>query len=97
MSTLTPENGVPWLTEFAGPAFFATPLGPAIIVGFVLIVMAPMSIYAHRWWMTDTTLMLWVVVAIAGGPFGAIAWFVWGRAAVRRYRDGGAGAVSAAQ
>lgn len=96
MSSLTPENGVPWLTEFAGPAFFATPLGPAIVAGFALMIMAPVSIYAHRWWMTDTTLMIWVVLAFAGGPLGAIAWFAWGRPAVRRYRDGGAGAVSPA-
>lgn len=69
---------------------------PAIVLGFLVIIIAPMSIHAHRWWMSDTTLTLWVAIAIAGGPFGAIAWFAWGRPAVRRFRDGGAGAVSAA-
>jgi hypothetical protein len=93
MTPSEPDAGVPWLTQFVGPAFFETALGPAIVVGFALMVLAPISIYAHRWWMTDSTLMVWVVVAIAGGPLGAIAWFAWGRPAVRRYRDGGAGAV----
>lgn len=92
MTTLEPDSGVPWLTEFVGPAFFETALGPAIVVGFALMLLAPISIYAHRWWMTETTLMIWVAVTIAGGPFGAIAWFIGGRPAVRRYRDGGAGA-----
>lgn len=96
MTISEPGNGVPWLTELVGPAFFETTLGPAIVVGFALMVIAPISIAAHRWWMTDTTLMIWIAVAIAGGPLGAIAWFAWGRPAVRRYRDGGTGAVSAA-
>lgn len=96
MATHEPGSGVPWLTEFVGPAFFETALGPAIVIGFAPMMLAPISIAAHRWWMTDTTLMIWVAVAIAGGPLGAIAWFAWGRPAVRRFRDGGAGAVSAA-
>lgn len=95
MTTFEPNNGVPWLTEFIGPTFFATALGPAIVVSFALLILAPISIYAHRWWMHDATLMFWVAVAIAGGPFGAIAWFAWGRPAVQRFRDGGDGAVSA--
>lgn len=96
MAIAQPVAGVPWLTGFSGPAFFETALGPALIVGFVLLAVAPISIAAHRWWMTDTTLMLWIAVAIAGCPLGAIAWFAWGRPAVRKYRDGGAGAISAA-
>ncbi len=98
MPVTTPEasNGVPWLTEFAGPGFFETALGPAIVLSFALMVLAPISIYAHRWWLTDTMLMIWVIVAFAGGPLGAITWFAWGRPAVRRFRDGGAGAVSPA-
>lgn len=94
MMSTTSSDGVPWLTDFAGPAFFETALGPAIVLGFALLMIAPVSIAAHRWWMTDTTLMIWVAVAIAGGPFGALAWFAWGRPAVRRFRDGGAGAIS---
>jgi hypothetical protein len=72
------------------PPFFESPVSALLIAIFLSGLIALTSLHTHRQWMRDSTLMAWVAVVIVGGPAGALAWFGWGRPAVRAYGASGA-------
>lgn len=89
---MTSEPGAPFLysaTSAGLPAFFETPVGPLLVLIFLMGLATITSLAAHRHWMRESTLMAWVAVVLIGGPLGVVLWFTVGRAAVRRHGEFG--------